>query len=239
MRTFLSRVAFVSSLAGASVASAGTVTPGDVPGGTGDGGIPYSFQVELAGPADSATVVDSVGNKSWADPMNPDEGDFGLDGGWTHTSSWIHLALEESAEITFTLAPNSQVPDGSGGFFAGDLVPAMTLWSGADNDGGSDHFYEQGSTPHWVDASGFAFLAHADEGPGPFAGSEAEIELALEAGVYTLVVGGHDEVLETGHRVGYELTIRAAPEPAAAASLAAGALALAVARRLRRAAPVR
>jgi hypothetical protein len=211
---------------------AGTVAPGDLPGGSGDGGIPYTWQVDLAGAGDSATVVDSVGNKSWADPMNPDLGSFDLDGGWTHTSNWIHLELAGPADLTITLAPKDDVSDGMGGFLAGDLVPALSLWSGADNDGAQDHYYEQGAVPHFVDDPGFAFLDHDDTGPGPFAGTEAELSGTFTAGVYTIAVGGHDEIA-SAHRSGYELRIVAAPEPGAATSHGAGALTLALARRIR------
>jgi hypothetical protein len=217
----------------AGATAAGTVTPGDVPGGTGDGGVPYTYQADLSGPGDLVTIVDSVGNKSWADPMNPDLGDFDLDAGWTHTSNWIHLELAAETDLTITLAPKDGVPDGSGGTLAADLVPALSLWSGADNDGNADHFYEQGSVPGWVDAAGFAFLDHADTGPGPFAGAEAEITGTFAAGVYTIAVGGHDEVA-SAHRSGYELSIVAAPEPGGALFLAAGAAVLAAARGARR-----
>lgn len=217
----------------AGATAAGTVTPGDVPGGTGDGGVPYTYRADVSGPGDSVTIVDSVGNKSWADPMNQDMGDFGLDAGWTHTSNWIHLELAASADLTITLASKDGVPDGSGGTLAADLVPALSLWSGADNDGTAEHFYEQGSVPSWVDAAGFVFLDHADTGPGPFAGAEAEVAGTFAAGVYTIAVGGHDEVA-SAHRSGYELTIVAAPEPGGVLFLAAGAAALAAARGARR-----
>jgi hypothetical protein len=216
----------------AGAAAAGTVTPGDVPGGTGDGAIPYTWQADLTGPGDSVTIADGVGNKSWADPMNPDMGDFGLDAGWTHTSNWIHLELAAEADLTLTLAAKGDVPDGSGGTLAGDLVPALSLWSGADNDGDAQHFYEQGSVPSWVDAAGFAFLDHADTGPGPFAGAEAEVAGTFAPGVYTIAVGGHDEVA-SAHKAGYELRIVAAPEPGGALFLATGAAVLAAARRRR------
>ena len=216
----------------AAAGAAGTVTPGDVPGGTGDGGIPYTYQADLTGPGDSVTIVDSVGNKSWADPMNPDMGDFDLDAGWTHTSNWIHLELAAETDLTLTLAAKADVPDGSGGTLAADLVTALSLWSGADNDGDAQHFYEQGSVPSWVDAAGFAFLDHADTGPGPFAGAEAEITGTFAPGVYTIALGGHDEVA-SAHRSGYELTIVAAPEPGGALFLATGAAVLAAARRRR------
>jgi hypothetical protein len=215
----------------AGATAAGTVTPGDVAGGTG-GGVPYTWQADLSGPGDSVAIVDHVGNKSWADPMNG-AGDFGFLAGWTHTSNWIHLELAEAVDLTITLAPKEGVPDGVGGTLAGDLVAAMSLWTGADNDGDAAHFYHQGSVPLWIDAAGFAFLDHADTGPGPFAGAEAEITGTFAAGVYTIAVGGHDDV-SAAHRAGYELSIVAAPEPGGALFLAAGAAVLAAARGARR-----
>jgi hypothetical protein len=133
--------------------------------------------------------------------------------------------------VRVTLTANADVADSEGGFLDGDLVPAFTLWSGADNDGLDDHFYEQGETPHWIDAPGFAYLAHADTGPGPAAGAVAEVALALPAGEYTVVLGGRDETTSS-HRVGYRLTL-SAPEPAAPLLLVVGAAALRAARRPR------
>jgi hypothetical protein len=227
MRRSFVHLAAASSLSAAGAAAAGTVTPGDVPGGS--GGIEYTYQADLEGPGDSVTIVDSVGAKSWADPMNLGEGDFGFDAGWTHTSNWIHLEVAEAVDLTITLAAKDGVPDGVGGTLAADLVPAMSLWSGADNDGGSSHSYEQGSVPSWIDAAGFAFLDHLTTGPGAFDGDEAVVEVSLAAGVYTLAVGGHDTE-SSAHEAGYELTIVAAPEPGGAAILATGAAALAAAR---------
>jgi hypothetical protein len=201
-------VAGVGLLAGG--ASAGTITAGDLAGGT--GGITYAWQIELTG-VDAGQVTGNVGSKSWADPSNPGLGSFGLNGGWTHTSNWIYVSLDQAAEITFTLAPNGSVPNAAtGGFYAGDLVPAFSLWSGIDNDGTDDHYYEQGQKPHWIDAVAFAFLDHADEGPGPFAGSVASLTVNLPAGEYTLAIGGHDDVT-AGHRAGYTFRAVVAPEP--------------------------
>jgi hypothetical protein len=231
MRSPLLTLATPLAFLAAGAAAAGTVTEGDVPGGT--GGIPYTWQVDIAGDGDSAEVVDSAGSKSWADPMNPGGGSNGLAGGWTHNSGWIHLELAEPVErLSITLGPNADVPDGVGGFLAGDLVPALSLWSGADNDGAESHSYQQMEVPTWIDAAGFAFLESDTVGPGPFVGAFAIIERDLAAGVYTVAVGGHDDVASS-HLAGYTLEIAALPEPAAPLLAAVGAAVLAAARRAR------
>jgi hypothetical protein len=213
---FRNAMAVVGLCALASGAQAATITAGDLAGGT--GGIGYAWQLELAGPGDSGSVTGSVGSKSWADPSNPGLGSFGLNGGWTHTSNWIYLKLDQAAEVTLTLAANGAVDNGQGGFYAGDLIPAWSLWSGVDNDGLDDHFYEQGAVPHWIDAAGFAFLDHADPGSSP-----ASLVLNLAAGEYTFAVGAHDDVT-AAHRAGYTFTVSAVPEPAGALLLGLGLL---------------
>jgi hypothetical protein len=220
-------VALVFLAADASLAA--TVTQGDLGGGL---GVTYTWQIALSGPGDSAEVVRAVGSKAWADPSNPGLGSFGLNAGWTHTSNWVYVNLAEAAEVEFSLAPNDAVSNGEGGFFAGDLVPAFSLWSGVDDDGTDDHYYEQGAVPHWIDAAGFAFLDHADEGPGPFDGSIATLTIELPAGEYTLALGGHDDTT-LGHLAGYTFEVVAAPEPGGAVQLAAALAMLAGLARLR------
>lgn len=225
------RVAIGIALALGSAADASTPIEGDLEGGT--GGVTYAWQLALDDAFDVASVPGNVGSKSWADPSNPGLGSFGLNAGWTHTSNWIYLDLAEDSLVRITLAANADVPNTTGGFYAGDLVPAMSLWTGYDDDGGDDHFFEQGQVPHWIDAAGFAFVDHDTTGPGPFAGEVATIEIALDAGVYTINAGGHDDTT-SGHRAGYLFTVQGLPEPGVTFSAALAVAALAALRARRR-----
>lgn len=242
MRGFAAAAGFVLvALAGAAPVGAATVVEGD-PGGPLTG-ITYRWQVTLESADDAATVEGFVGGKSWAHPMNPGLGSFGLDAGWTHTSNWMYLVLEEEREIRLELLPNDDVPDGVGGLMPGDLVPAFSLWTGIDDEGLDEHFYTQGAVPAFVDAPGFAFLDHADMGPGPFDGSSAAVIRTLPAGEYTVAVGGHDALPPTEHMVGYAFCVApvedpcppvSVPEPGWALQLLAGSGVLLAAARVRR-----
>lgn len=219
MRRFFEGTLLFSALALGLPAAAATVTAGDLPGGT--GGIEYDWLISLAHDADSGSASGNVGSKSWADPSNPGLGSFGLNGGWTHTSNWIYLSVGQNAIVTLTLSPNADVPNAAGGSYAGDLMPAFSLWSGIDNDGDDDHFYEQGDVPHWIDDPSFAFIDHADAGGPTFTGASASLTLFLAAGEYTLAVGGHDDV-NAAHRAGYAFTAAASTVPEPSTLLLAG-----------------
>jgi hypothetical protein len=241
-RKSLGWFAAVTSIVLAAPAGAATVVEGD-PGGPLTG-IAYDWQVTLEDGVDSAAVASFVGGKSWAHPMNPGLGSFGLDAGWTHTSNWIYLTVEEEREVRLELMPHDEVPDGIGGFMPDDLVPAFSLWTGVDDEGMDEHFYTQGEVPAFVDAPGFAFLDHADAGPGPFDGSSAVLFVTLPAGEYTVAVGGHDALPMTEHMVGYAFCVAGpedpcpppvtVPEPGLALQLLAGGGVLLTAARMRR-----
>lgn len=191
------------ALTGMSSSLASTVG-GDLLARSGEDGqgIKYTFQMyldSLAGPA-SETWSANVGSKAWSDPSNP-PGPLGVPMGWTHTSNWAYFSLNADANVQLSLSAN-----------ASDLVPAMTLWRGADNNGGDFHTYAQNTIPAWVDAPGFAYLQHITTGPGPFGGASAILSLFLSAGEYTVAIGGNDNTT-AGHPAAYTFMINASPVP--------------------------
>jgi len=233
--------AVVVGCALASPAGAATVVQGD-PGGP-FSGIPYAWQITLEDGTDNAAVAAFVGGKSWAHPMNPGLGSFGLDAGWTHTSNWMYLDVVEERTVRLELAPNDMVPDTGDGFWSGELVPAFTLWSSVDDEGMDEHFYTQGAVPAFVDDPDFAYMDSADTGPGPFDASVATLVVTLPAGLYTVAVGDHDDTSLTEQNRGYTFCVAAVedpcpppvfvPEPGMALQLLAGAGVLLAAMRLR------
>lgn len=191
------------ALTAAYPAAASTVT-GDLSARAGEDGqgIDYTFQMYLDaanGPTGEFWSA-SVGSKAWSDPSNP-PGPLGIPMGWTHTSNWAYLSLATAANVTINLVANGS-----------DLVPAFTLWRGADNSGGVFHTYAQNTIPAWVDAPGFAYLQHINTGPGPFSNQSATLSLFLDAGEYTLAIGGNDTT-NAGHLAAYNFTVNASPVP--------------------------
>lgn len=198
----------VCLLAATAQSALASVVTGDLPARAGEDGegIGYSFQMYLdasAAPA-TETLTSSVASRAWSDPVNL-SGPLGVPLGWTHNSNWVYIKLESGANVQIILAPNGS-----------DLVPAMTLWKGADNSGGNWHTYEQDRVPFWVDDPGFSHLDHVTTGPGGFANQNATLSAFLPAGEYTVALGGNDSTT-AAHLAGYTFTVSAAPVPVPAA----------------------
>lgn len=177
--------AFTFSMEVSASSVMGDLTPR--PGEDGDG-INYAFQIYLQGSPE--TVTGTVGSRAWGE-------------GWTHTAVWGYIDVPTAG--TYRLAVSSD---------ASDMVPALTLYQGVDNSGGDNHVFDPLEVPVWVDEPGFAFLEASDQGPGPASGAATVITRFLQAGEYTVVLGGNDFATE-GHQVGYSFTVAPVPIPAA------------------------
>src|SRR5690606_30524428 len=104
--------------------------------------------------------------------------------GWTHTSHWIALTLEEDAILTFTMARDAAVPYAGNGNLGGlapvdQLYPSFTLWRGQDQDGTDFHVYNNRGGVDW--AEDLVYLDHVDNRSLESAGAV----WALNAGLYT------------------------------------------------------
>ena len=147
-------------------------------------GIGYEWTVVLH-KRESVGVVWYVGAKSWSEPSNPE----GLKG-WTHTSNWIAIELEDAAKLVITVERQPGVVFNSGVLptvARSGLVPALSLYRGWDE---TTDFED-----HTFDNSGnfWSTIEFIDNEPNPK--SKRKIVFAtkgkLPAGKYSLVIGGN------------------------------------------------
>ena len=164
-------------------------------------GIPYKWDVGLSHKQHVEMVL-FVGAKSWNEPSNPD----GLKG-WTHTSNWIAIDLEEDAKLKITVARQQGVvqSDGSGALTRDHLYPALSLYAGQDRTSDQDHVFNN-SGDFW---STVHFMANE-----PNAKGRDKIVFKtkkLPAGQYTVDIGGNPPSL--GDVANYPLDGCAATDP--------------------------
>ena len=147
-------------------------------------GLSYEFTVQMKR-KEKASFVWYVGAKSWNEPSNPD----GLKG-WTHTSNWVAIELEEPAKLKVTVERQQGVvytgttgPDVA----RGELVPAVSLYSGWDETSDpEDHTFNNAGN-FW---STVQFLDNESNPKGKTKVVLKTKEL-LPAGKYSLVIGGN------------------------------------------------
>jgi hypothetical protein len=160
---------------------------------TPDLGIGYEWTVHLL-KKEKADLVWYVGAKSWNEPSNPE----GLKG-WTHTSNWVAIELEEAASLVVTVERQSGVVYISNGlpFLArGSLYPAVSLYSGWDDTTEfEDHVFNNAGN-FW---STIQFLGNL---PNTARKGKAKTKITfrtkkLAAGRYSLVIGGNPPPLTT------------------------------------------
>lgn len=145
-------------------------------------GIGYEWTVRMHR-RQTAEVVHAVGAKSWNEPSNPD----GLKG-WTHTSNWIALELEEPATVKITVTRQQGVVITSGTTAAAArfaLVPALSLYSGWDSTTEfEDHTFNNMGN-FW------STIVYVGSAANPKGKSRVTYRARLAAGKYSIVIGGN------------------------------------------------
>lgn len=175
------------------------------------GGVGYAWTVKM-GPDDRADLEGLVGAWSWDEDAFPTTAK-----GWTHTSNWVALNLRKAAKVTIRVSRKLNVPDGQGGVGGNILYPAFTLYKNWDGDGGDDHTYNNRGNVVWAEDLGY--LKHVENG-----GSETVVELTLEleAGNYSIALGGNSPSTKREPFQGYGATIITRPIESPSLQLSGG-----------------
>ncbi len=150
-------------------------------------GISYEWTVRLHR-RQKAELIHAVSAKSWSEPLNPE----GLKG-WTHTSSWIALDLEDAAAVTITVERQQGVVVTSDtglpevARFA--LVPAVSVYSGWDQTTEfEDHAFNNLGN-FW------STIVYVGSASNPKAKPRVVYKARLPAGRHSIVIGGNPRSL--------------------------------------------
>jgi hypothetical protein len=148
-------------------------------------GIPYNHRVTL-GSNQSGGLSNHVGAWSWQDSrpeVDPDTG-------WTHTSNWVALRLQQDTVLTVTLSRDANVPwpsvdDPERKADTSSMFPSLTLYRGWQEEGDQGHDYFNKGAIAW--APGLTYVDHVDN-------STAETITRtwfLAKGEYSFALGSH------------------------------------------------
>lgn len=152
-----------------------------------NGGISYEWKVEMGG-HDEVSFVNKVGAKSYNEPppyASPETG-------WTHTSNWVALELTQRSKLKIKLERQEGVPYTNGTTIAtarNKLVPALSIYSGWDNTSCEEHRYNTSGN------SGWTTVQYIGSQPNTRGKKEVEYEIMLNAGKYSIAIGGTPKVL--------------------------------------------
>jgi hypothetical protein len=168
------------------------------------GGVGYARTV-IAGNGDYGSFSEHVGAWSWEDNAlfgNPGQGMQPV--GWTHTSKWVAVRLEETTFFTVTMARDANVPWPSGSdpnrkADISSMFPSLTLWRGWQNTGSDNHTYNNRGRVPWAPA--LFYLDHIDNS------TETAVTRTwrLPAGDYTMALGSNAPATNP-NRQGFKLT---------------------------------
>lgn len=144
-------------------------------------GLSYEWTIRMHRKQE-AQIVNAVGAKSWSEPSNPD----GLKG-WTHTSNWIALELDDAATVTITVEAQQGVVVTSGATAAAArsaLIPAVSLYSGWDDTTEVESHTFNSSGGFW------STIVYETSAPNPKSKPKVVLKAKLAAGRYSVVIGG-------------------------------------------------
>lgn len=195
--------------------------PSGVPADRPASGVPYDWVVTLGG-ADTASLTRHVGAWSWEDNALFDPGEPSV--GWTHTSDWVRLELQEASSFTLSLERQQNVAGASASSLS--MFPSFTLWGGWDQDDVQDHTYNNNNNTGPVWAEDLTYLDHLDNS----ALTAVERTWALAAGQYTIVLGSNAPATDT-ERQGYLATLTTVPEPSSSLLVGIAGISLVLRRR--------
>jgi hypothetical protein len=201
--------ATVYGLVGTVSAAVFTYTAGDPAAG----GIGYQHQVTL-GNSSFGSFSGLVGAWSWEDNSLFDAGEPPV--GWTHTSNWAAVSVQNDTVLTITMERDANVPwaaappelNGLGD--TASMFPSFTIFRGLDNDGDDDHTYNNRGNVSW--AEDIQYLDHVDNSTA----TSVTRTYFLRAGTYTLALGSNapsttldpmtGEPVVTTNRQGYKIS---------------------------------
>jgi hypothetical protein len=202
----ISAIGLLTATLGMSLpVTAGTVTFGDpVPAGltypdcsineapTGnDGGISYEWMVKMGG-HDKVSFINRVGAKSYNEPLETSSTYAPPYTGWTHTSNWVALELTQRAKIKIKVERQEGVPMANSTpvtVARNKLVPALSIYSGWDNTSCEDHRYNPSGDIDWTT------IKYIGNQPNKHGKDEVEYQIVLDAGNYSIAIGGAPKVL--------------------------------------------
>lgn len=195
----------------------GTVSATPFAYATGDpaaGGVGYGHQLTLEGKS-SGSFSSHVGAWSWEDDSLFAPGDPSV--GWTHTSNWLALRVQQDMNVVITMTrdanvpwPSVELPDRKADTTS--MFPSFTIWNNWDNDDGDDHSYNNRGNVDW--AEDLVYKDHVDNSTQ----DTITRTYFLRAGDYTMALGSNapaDNLNRQGYQISFATTPVNKTDPAA------------------------